>query len=383
MANRLFHPNDDLILQSSTLLTTTGYDATFPPEFLRDQLRQKPIKWGAYVVDANNDKLDFNRGGVKVATLTHGTYTTPAAYGIMVAARLEAADATPVWSVTYNSTTKCFTIADTNLGNFDLLMQTGSNRHRTCFPDMGWDLDFADQTGTFTYTAIRKSYQSRKYLVVSAADGSALSASAAIIADHNMTLTGSSSVRSRVRIQGNTTDTWPVDGSLPMDEEFSDLADVNGLEDENVPCRLYFADGVQPFEFWRLVIDDVQNPDGYNRLGRFALTLYNDLTICIADSLASHPQDFSTGQEGPDGTRFANLRRRREVFEIGWNQADTTDHGYLMLFFRRIPAGRMWFFDFDTTSFSETYYGYFNEPPTRGFVPANYWDWQFTFFEAL
>jgi hypothetical protein len=383
MAQRLFHPDDDLIMQASTLLTTNGYDLTFPPDFLRDQQRQKPIKWGAYVVDENNDKLDFNRSGVKVATLTHGTYATPAAYAVMVTARLEAADAAPVWGVTYNATTKCFTIADVGgapLG-FDLLMQSGANAHRSCFPDMGWDHDFSDQTGASTYTAIRKSYQSRKFLIVSKADGSAAAAGAAIIADHNMTLTGSATLRSHVHIQGNTTNAWPLTG-LPLDEEFDFLANVNALQDPNVPCRQYFENDIQSYEFYRLVIDDVQNPDGYNRLGRFALTIWGDY-LCIGDGLATQPQDFSTGQEGPDGTAFANLRRRREAFSIGWNQANESEHADLMAFFRRLQAWRQWFIDLDTVEFDQTYYGYFKEPPSRAFVPADYWDWAFTFFEAL
>lgn len=385
MAQRLFPPDDDLIMQSSTLLTTTGADVTFPVEFLQDQLRQKPLKWGSYIVDANNDKIDFNRGGVKVATLTHGVYTTPGAYAIMVTARLEAADAAPVWAVDYSPSGSAnhFRIRDAGgapLG-FNLLGQTGVNANVSALPDMGFDAGI-DFTGASTYTSGRVSYQSRKYLIVSKADGSAGTAMVAIIADHNATVVGSSTVRSHVYIQGNTTNAWPLVG-LPLDEEFTDLAQVNALEDPNVPCRRYFAVGQQTLEFYRLVIDDVQNPDGYQRLGRFLLGTFLDFSICIADSLAIHPEDFSTGQEGPDGTLYASLRRRREVFDVGWNQAATAAHSDLLSFFRRIAARRQWFFDFDIADYSQTYYGYFKEPPARSFVPIDYWDWRFTFFEAL
>jgi hypothetical protein len=380
MAQRLFHPDDDVVMRSDTIITTNGYEVTFPPEFLQDQLRQKPIKWGAYIVDENNNKLDFNRGGVKVATIASGTYATPTAYALAVTAALEAADAPPTWVVSYNATTKFFTIADSGGASFDLLVQTGANAYRSCFADMGWDADFSDQTGSPSYTAIRKSYQSRKYIILSKADGSAASAGAIIIADHNMTLLGSSTVRSHVHIQGNATNAW----SAPtLDEELTELPEVNGLEDQNVPTRHYFEDDVQAFEFYRIIIDDVQNPDGYNRLGRLFLGGWLDLAICISSEMTIQRQDFSTAQEGPDGTSFANLRRSRQVFNIGWKEADTGTHAALLGFFRTVAAYRQWFMDFDIVEYGETYYGYFQEPPARSFVPIEYWDWTFTFYEAL
>ncbi len=375
---RLFHPDNDAIMQSSTVLDSSPTSATFPIDFLQDKLRQKPVRWGLYTVDENNDKLDFNRGGVKVATLTHGTYDSPAAYGTMVTARLEAADATPVWAVTYNGTTKKFTIEDTNLGNFDLLWSTGTNAHRSCGIDLGFDVT-ADDTGTFTYTADLVSYQSRKYIIVSNADGSNIPATAAIILEHTATQVGSASVRSKVTIQGNATNAWSAPS---FSEDFDNLSTVNALDNPNVPCVQYFATG-QSLAYYRLVIDDVQHAVSYAELGRFLLGTYTTVSICISDELAFQPDDFSTGVEGVDGTAFSSTRRHREVIGCGWKAAAAADHAVLMQFFQGIPAWRQWFFDTNVGSYTETFYGYFQGRPARAFVPSAYYDWTLTFYEAL
>jgi hypothetical protein len=377
MAQRLFHPDNDAIMQSSTVLTASPTLSTMPIGFLQDQLRQKAARWGLYTVDAHNDLLPFNRGGVKVATLTHGTYTTQAAYATMVTAALEAADATPVWLVSYNGTTDKFKIEDTNLGNFDLLWQSGANAHRSCGIDLGFDVT-ADDSGTFQYTADLVSYQSRKFIVASKEDGSTITATGAIILEHTLTQTGAATVASKVTIQGNATNAW----SAPtFSEDFSSLGTVNALSNPNVPCVHYFT--TKTFAFFRLVLDDVQHEVSYAELGRFLLGTYSAVSICISDEIQFAPEDFTSGQEGPDGSAFASYRRHREVIGCGWKEAASADHAILLAYFQSIEAWRQWFFDTDVGTDTELFYGYFRGRPSRSFVPTAYWDWQLEFVEAL
>jgi hypothetical protein len=375
---RLFHPDNDAIMQSSTVLTSSGTVSTFPIDFLKDQLRQKPVRWARYVVDGHNDIIPFNRGGVKEATLTHGTYDTQAAYAAMVTARMEAADSTPVWAVTYNATTKKFKIEDTNLGNFTLLWATGANKHRSAGLDLGFDVT-VDNSGTFTYTADDVSYQSRKYIVISKADGSTIAATAAWILEHTATQVGSLSVASKVTIEGNSTNAWSAPS---FSEDFDNLSTVNSLDEPNVPCIQYFASG-QTLAFYRLTINDVQHDASYTELGRFGLGTYNQTSICVSDEIQFAPEDFSTGQEGIDGTAFASFRRNRDVISFGWKEAASADHLVLLLFFRTIPTWRQWLLDFEVGSPTEAYYGYYRVPPSRAFVPTEYWDWSAQFCEAL
>jgi hypothetical protein len=388
MAQRLFHPDNDAIMQSSTVLTSNNTLATMPVTFLQDQLRQKATRWGLYTVDEHNDKIDIDvpaAGGPATATLTHGTYATPAAYATMVIARLEAADPVPVWGVDYNvAATDKFRIRDAGGAPVEvrLLWSTGANAHRSAGIDMGFDVT-ADDTGATTYTADNVSYQSRKFIVVSKEDGSTITATGAIILEHTATQTGAASVASKVTIQGNATNAW----SAPtFSEDFSALATVNALANPNVanpnvPCVHYFT--TKTFAFFRLVIDDVQHEVSYAELGRFLLGTYSTVSICISDQIQFAPQDFTSGQEGVDGAAFASYRRHRETIGLGWLQAASSDHSTLLSFFQSIEAWRQWFFDFEVGTATELYYGYFNTRPARSFVPSAYYDWQMQFIEAL
>jgi hypothetical protein len=381
MAQRLFHPDNDHVMKSTTVLASGETVATMPVEFLQDQLRTKAVRWGRYVVGVHNDKLDFNRGGVKVATLTHGTYNTPAAYALMVIAALEAADATLNWNVTHDvvatGTFRIFDDTGAPVG-FNLLWQSGANAHRSCGIDLGFDTT-ADDTGAATYTADNTSYQSRKFIVVSNQDGSTLTATAAIILEHTATQTGGVSVRSVVTIQGNATDAW----SAPtFSEGFSSLGAVNALTNPNVPCVQYFASS-QAFAFYRLVIDDVQHDIAYTELGRFLLGTYSTVSICISDQIQFQPYDMTTGQRSIDGSAFASYRRHAEEIGLGWKEAASSDHSTLLSFFSTIPTWEHWFFDFEVGTPTELYYGYFIGRPARSFVPSAYYDWTLGFTEAL
>lgn len=384
MSQRLFHPDDDNIMQSTTLLTTGETVSSMPIEFLQDQLRQKPVRWGRYVVDDHNDKIDIDvpaGGGVAVATLTHGTYDTPAAYATMVQARLEAADATPVWDVSHNvAATGKFRLRDGGGAPVEVrfLWQSGANAHRSAGIDLGFDVT-ANDTGATTYTADNTSYQSRKFIVVSNQSGAAMVATAAIICEHTMTQTGAASVASKVTLQGNATNAW---SSPSFSEDFDNLGTVNALANPNVPCVEYLA-ASRTFAFYRLVIDDVQHDLAYTELGRFLLGTYTTVSICVSDEIQFAPESFTTGQEGIDGSAFASYRRERETLSLGWREAASSDHSTLLSFFKSLGTWRQWFFDFEVGDPTELYYVYYRVPPGRAFVPSAYWNWTAQVVEAL
>jgi hypothetical protein len=384
MAQRLFHPDNDHVMKSTTVLSTGETVATMPVEFLQDQLRTKAVRWGRYVVDEHNDKIDLNvpaGSGVTVATLTHGTYDTPAAYATMVQARLEAAEPVPVWGVDYDvAATDKFRIRDAGGApvTISLLWQSGANAHRSAGIDLGFDVT-ANDTGATTYTADNVSYQSRKFVVVSNQDGSNMTATAAIILEHTATQAGGVSVRSVVTIQGNATNAW----SAPtFSEGFSTLGTVNALSNPNVPCVQYFASS-QALAFYRLVIDDVQHDIAYTELGRFLLGTYDATGICISDQIQFQPYDMSTGAVSIGGQRFNSYRGHAEDIGLGWKEANSSDHTILLNFFSTIATGEHWFFDFEVGAATQVYYGYFIGRPSRSFVPSAYYDWTLGFTEAL
>src|SRR5687768_8839367 len=98
---------------AAAIRTASSTDTAFAISWLLDQMRSRVwrSKSGWTIVAGFNDKIDFNRGGVKVATIAAGTYTTAALLAAAVVTALEAADATPAWACSYSGSTFKFTIS--------------------------------------------------------------------------------------------------------------------------------------------------------------------------------------------------------------------------------------------------------------------------------
>lgn len=80
--------------------------------------------WPLTITAGSNDKIDFNRGGVKAATIAAATYYSAADLATAVDTALTAADGATSWTVTVSATGR-FTIAAS--ASFTLLFSTGAN----------------------------------------------------------------------------------------------------------------------------------------------------------------------------------------------------------------------------------------------------------------
>ncbi len=134
------------VLDSSMLDETGTYD------FRLYKLEYELIPAYMYV-DRTNDKLDFIQSGTTklTATLTHGSYT-PATLLAHVVAQLNAAGATDVYTGTYDSNSRKFTLMSSLAGGkiFTLLGATGTNRLRSSLPLLGFDRLDASGSGSYT-----------------------------------------------------------------------------------------------------------------------------------------------------------------------------------------------------------------------------------------
>jgi len=140
--------SDAAVLDSSMLDETGSYS------FRLYKLEYELIPAYMYV-DRTNDKIDFIQSGTTVltATLTHGSYT-PSTLLAHVVAQLNAAGATSVYSGSYDSVTRKFSLISSLAGGkiFSLLGATGTNRLRSSLPLLGFDR--LDVTGAGTYTSV-------------------------------------------------------------------------------------------------------------------------------------------------------------------------------------------------------------------------------------
>jgi hypothetical protein len=107
---------------------------------------------GTVTIEAGvNDKIDWSENGsAKAATLTAGDYT-PANLAAHVQAQMRASgDANT--SVSYSSSTKKITIANSTLTTLSLLWATGANTATTCGESLGFSVA-ADDSGSLSYVS--------------------------------------------------------------------------------------------------------------------------------------------------------------------------------------------------------------------------------------
>lgn len=110
-------------------LTPGSYTPMALAAHLRDQINLATlgpvqVAWGHKVVAAQNDRIDFNDGSNKTATVAPGDYTNPADLATAVATALNAVSTN--WTCTYSSTTRKFTI-DRTSGTKNLRWNSGTN----------------------------------------------------------------------------------------------------------------------------------------------------------------------------------------------------------------------------------------------------------------
>jgi hypothetical protein len=101
-------------------------------------------------ITASTDTIDFNDGGVKVATVTAKVYKDPYDLASALQTAMDAASADTI-TVTYSDTTGKFTIASSG-ATLELLWNTGANTAQTIGTKLGFSVA-ADDTGALTYTS--------------------------------------------------------------------------------------------------------------------------------------------------------------------------------------------------------------------------------------
>jgi hypothetical protein len=113
----------------------------------------------SFVVDATNNKINFDEGGAELTgTVTAGTYTGATLATAIAAALNTAPGKALIYTCTYSSTAGKFTIAAGS--NFTLRWNTGTNKATDISELCGFE-DAANSTGDKTYTSLRVAEEAR------------------------------------------------------------------------------------------------------------------------------------------------------------------------------------------------------------------------------
>lgn len=362
MAQRLSKKN--VVWHVEVEIEASSEETGFPAEALKDQQRQNFWRsaLGWTVVSGFNDRIDFDRGGVKAATINPGHYATSFLYAAAVVAALEAADATPVWACAYNSASHVFTIS-TAAHSFTLLFSTGANvaTGRSAHRDLSFaQADLASIANARTGSAT--TYQSRHRLrLVVPAEARPDGITVAAVCEHNFSTTPTThNVRLRMFSDSGYS-------SNVFDEDFSTVNpdDPEGLR------RFYLADA--NVDYIELLIEDQANPDGYAELGVLWLSSYIEFEDRLDRALTDDPEDFSRIEQGPDGTVYVDFGRNRSRLGLVWRPLADDQLESMRDFLRDLAAGEAWLLDLDSDTpgtgapgdILMAYYGaFFSRPKT-------------------
>lgn len=379
--DRFLYGNE--VMESEAVLTPSSEARHLPATNLQDQLRQKVWRseTGWTIETGVNDTIDFNRGGVKVATVAAGTYATGAALAAAIVTALEAADSTPVWGCDYGvAAANKFRIRDSGGAplNSVLLFGTGANLATSIALDLGFLA--ADTANVASHTADGVSYQSRHYLKINRSDGETIDVTSIALLDHNFSL----ATGSELRMQGHGSDTWGAPATN---------VDITPISSNADP--LVYLIALAQRAWWRLVINDVGNSAGYSELGILYLGTSQVPDINVDDSLADAVEDFSSLESGIDGTHFLDQHRRRDRWTLEWLAVDATTRDQLDAIFAANQVGRdlflVWSAPLGTLGHvggpadGETgaTYGFFAAGVVKQYVPVQYWTYAVPFHEAL
>ncbi len=306
------------------------------------------FKTGWVVGTGENDVIDFDRGGVKIAFIAAGYYATGALLAEAIRVALEAADPTPVWACTYSPSTHKFTIS-TAAHAFVLLFasggaELGGNSARI---DIGFAA--ADTASATSATGGNVAYQSRHSINIDL--GSALAASCCFVRGHNLTSAGTAVIQAHASTLVGQ----------PLVSPFAGPYDFDATVAGNADPRVVFFPSTQTKRYLRLVLSDVQNPAGYNELGVLFVGPYSQPSAGESIEWSKGFEHLSENSMAVGGALHQVRRSRRVVYSLTWRVSFlSADVDLLEALDLAMPMGAHFFIAFDATDnpTTDTFYGF-------------------------
>ncbi len=367
-ARILFQP---FIGLTNAILTASSVDISFPIRRLRDP--SPSATWrsllGWNIVTGFNDSLDFTEGsaGDATATLTAGNYVSGDLLAAHIQTVMNVAATDNTYTVTYSAVTFKFTIARASGSDtISLEWSTGSNTLASVGECLGFSIA-ADDTSATTYTSDEVSYHSREWVQFQ----TVVSVTGAFVGAIN----GNWLSTGVVTLQANATDAW----TAPTVSEVT--SDATGP----LPLRIdYFTEATHPY--WRLLIDDVQNPVGFSELGLFHVSNFIKPAFDFRVSWTENRQELSDVGLADQGSTFVNEKPSRSSYSINFpalSESEKSNSFDPFLNFVRI--GKPFFFSFEPDSnIAFTRYVMLLRSGNYKRVPgAQKWELQLTVSEVL
>lgn len=351
-------PADPLYNVLPTLAASSENNA-LPVQNLRDHRITKVWRSGQYWTISitpgfENFRINFTEGGVaRVASVAAGTYITGTLMASAVQTAMSAAAVTNTYTVTYSTSTRKFTIARSGgAAAFEIQWATGADKYRSIGPSIGYS-DAADDTGATTYTSDFASRTGRRFVGVDL--GSAKIPTYCEVIGHNLTSAGT------IRIQSSSSSSFT---SLTLDQTLSPSA--SGLTRVG-----YFVTTAR--QYWRLVVDDIDNPAGFAELGYWGLGTYVEAAQNISRAFTRELVHLSSVTTAMDGAHHRDQRPARWSFGVSWAGLSDANRAVLEALFQAAPHGRAFFIDFNVAAL-DSWFVFLAQEQSETFVGRANWN---------
>lgn len=339
--------------------TVSSEQAAFPVDNVYNFQRRSKV-WrsaGCFEIDSTNNKLQFaypTLATSSTATIPSGTYSSNSALAAAIQTAITTAQPTAYIECTIDATTKKFKFSETSghTNTFDIEPTTSNSITLT----IGID-DSAVIVGVSQYLA--------DYLRISTGEWikwdfgiTTLPEAFFLIGPRNRPIKISPSAT--ITLQGSETDVWSApsfEQILTYDPSVISLVNTDGLHTEGL-------------RYWRLKIDDLDNPNGYVEIGALYLgTVYETTRGKAQYPFASAMIDRSETVFSEGGQTFSDTREKSQSFTLQWAGLTIAEVEKLVEIFETYGTSKPFFIQFDPdSSFSSsgdyfTRYCKFIEPP--------------------
>lgn len=298
---------ENFAISDLTDISVSSEQLQFPKTFLRDPLRSK--RWrtelGWNIDSELNEKLDFTEGvsGAAVAILTLGNFATGALLAAEITTQMNAVATDNTYLVTYSGATNKFTIARaTGVATIDLNWSTGPSAAFSIGKDIGFDTS-ADDTGLTTYVGDFAVFGSRSWVKFDFGTVVTRDVRALIAFDGNFVAT------TVITVEANATD----DFSSPT---FSVTLALDTLEEDFVKAIAFIS--LTTLRFWRFVIDDARNPDGFTAMGVPYVGEYQEPPNGYAAAFTKDRLELTSVAFAEEGANFQHVRNTAFRYPLNW-----------------------------------------------------------------
>lgn len=332
---------------ADTQITALSEDPAAPIGYMRYQtpsLVYQSIP-GYNVVSGLNDKMDFNRGGVQVAALTSGNYSSPQLYAAMVQGRMNAAS--PGFTISYAiGLDNKFSISN-SIGTFTLLFGSGVNLLQSCALDLGYT-ETDHSPAALTWDAENPSYHTREAVQFRLSGAKLIQALA--IYYHNMREGGTLEY-----VHGSVGEAalWAQVGAVVTGDDLTRI---------RIDPNLNGGDGYTD-QYWMFKIKDVGNRDGFSQIGIPYGGPYWQPGRAFAVGSTRKREVLSAINRSYTGTLFRASQRSPRRHQMNWIRLTRADRlTYEAM--EEVAVGRHIFFCGDPRNFpgSDTKFGMLDGP---------------------